>query len=83
MQTRRITQWAAVAVLAASAIALAGCVGSGSDKAGGVEKQEPIVLKLASFTDDIQAATPGVRRGGREAVGRDDADRVRAAVAAG
>jgi TRAP-type transport system periplasmic protein len=54
MQTRRITQWAAVAVLAASAIALAGCVGSGSDKAGGVEKQEPIVLKLASFTDDIQ-----------------------------
>jgi TRAP-type C4-dicarboxylate transport system substrate-binding protein len=54
MQTRRFIRWAAVAVLAGLALALAACSGSGSDKAGGVEKQEPVVLKLASFTDDIQ-----------------------------
>jgi TRAP-type C4-dicarboxylate transport system substrate-binding protein len=54
MQTRRITQWAAVAVLAGLALALAACSGSGSDKAGGAEEQEPVVLELASITDDIQ-----------------------------
>ncbi|HET6712747.1 MAG TPA: TRAP transporter substrate-binding protein DctP [Actinomycetota bacterium] len=54
MQMSRITRCAVGAVLAASAIALAACTASGSDKAGGVEEQEPIVLKLASFTDDIQ-----------------------------
>jgi TRAP-type C4-dicarboxylate transport system substrate-binding protein len=53
MQTRRITQWAAVAVLGGLALALAACSGSSSDKAGGVEKQEPVVLKFASFTGDI------------------------------
>lgn len=55
MQTRRITQWAAVAVLTGLALALAACSASGSDKAGGVEEQEPVVLKFASITSDIQA----------------------------
>ena len=54
MQTRRITQWAAVAVLAGLALALAACSGSSSDKAGGDEERPPVVLKLASITDDIQ-----------------------------
>ena len=54
MQTRRLIRYAAGAMLAAMAIALAACAGSGSDKAGGAEKQEPVVLKLASITDDIQ-----------------------------
>ena len=54
MQTRRITQWAAVAVLAGLALAAAACSGSGSDKAGGAEKQKPVVLEFASFTSDIQ-----------------------------
>jgi TRAP-type transport system periplasmic protein len=53
MQTRRITQWAAVAVLAGLALALAACSGSSSDKAGGAEEQKPVVLKFASFTGDI------------------------------
>ena len=51
MQMSPITR---CAVAAASAIALAGCTGSGSDKAGGVEEQEPVVLTFASFTQDIQ-----------------------------
>ncbi len=54
MQMNPITGRAVGAVLAATAIALAGCTGSDSDKAGGVEEQEPAVLTLASFTDDIQ-----------------------------
>jgi TRAP-type C4-dicarboxylate transport system substrate-binding protein len=54
MQTRRITQWAAVTVLAGLALALAACSGSSSDKAGGDEERPPVVLKLASITDDIQ-----------------------------
>jgi TRAP-type C4-dicarboxylate transport system substrate-binding protein len=41
-------------VLAALALALPACSGSGSDKAGGVAKQEPVMLKLASITSDIQ-----------------------------
>jgi TRAP-type C4-dicarboxylate transport system substrate-binding protein len=54
VQTRRITQWAAVAVLAGLAMALAACGGSGSDKAGGIEEQKPVVLKLtmANPNDD-------------------------------
>jgi TRAP-type transport system periplasmic protein len=54
MQTRRFIRWAAVAVLAGLALALAACSGSSSDKAGGDEERPPVVLKLASFTDDIQ-----------------------------
>jgi TRAP-type C4-dicarboxylate transport system substrate-binding protein len=54
MQTRRITHCAAVAVLSGLALALAACAGSSSDKAGGAEEQEPVVLKLASITGDIQ-----------------------------
>ena len=54
MQTRRITRCAAVAVLSGLALALAACAGSSSDKAGGAEEQEPVVLKLASITGDIQ-----------------------------
>jgi TRAP-type C4-dicarboxylate transport system substrate-binding protein len=54
MQTRRTTQWAAVAVLAGVALALAACSGSSSDKAGGDEERPPVVLKLASITSDIQ-----------------------------
>ncbi|MGH9291050.1 MAG: TRAP transporter substrate-binding protein [Acidimicrobiales bacterium] len=54
MQMSRITRCAVAAVVAASAIALAACTGSGSDKAGGVEEQEPVVLTFASFTEDIQ-----------------------------
>jgi TRAP-type C4-dicarboxylate transport system substrate-binding protein len=53
MQTRRITEWAAVAVLAGLALALAACSGSSSDKAGGAEEPEPVVLEFASFTGDI------------------------------
>jgi len=53
MQTRRVTQWAAVAVLAGMALALAACSGSSSDKAGGADEQEPVVLEFASFTGDI------------------------------
>jgi TRAP-type C4-dicarboxylate transport system substrate-binding protein len=53
MQTRRIMGWAVAAVLAASAIPLAACSGSGSDKAGGAEKQEPAVLTFASITGNI------------------------------
>jgi TRAP-type C4-dicarboxylate transport system substrate-binding protein len=54
MQTRRFIGLANVAMLAVSAVTLAACSGSSSDKAGGVEKQEPVVLELASFTSDIQ-----------------------------
>jgi TRAP-type C4-dicarboxylate transport system substrate-binding protein len=54
MQTRRITRWMAVALLAGSALALAACSGSSSDKAGGGEERPPVVLKLASITGDIQ-----------------------------
>jgi TRAP-type C4-dicarboxylate transport system substrate-binding protein len=41
-------------VLAGLTLAVAACSGSSSDKAGGAEKQEPVVLKLASITEDIQ-----------------------------
>ena len=41
MQTRRFIRWAVAAVLAASALALAACSGSSSDKAGGAEEREP------------------------------------------
>jgi TRAP-type C4-dicarboxylate transport system substrate-binding protein len=41
-------------VLAGVALAVAACSGSSSDKAGGVEEQKPVVLKLASITEDIQ-----------------------------
>jgi TRAP-type C4-dicarboxylate transport system substrate-binding protein len=54
MQTRRITRWAAVGALAALTVAVAACSGSGTDKAGGGEEQEPVVLTLASITEDIQ-----------------------------
>jgi TRAP-type transport system periplasmic protein len=54
MQTRRFIRWAVAAVLATSAIPLAACSGSSSDKAGGDEQRPPVVLTLASFTDDIQ-----------------------------
>jgi TRAP-type C4-dicarboxylate transport system substrate-binding protein len=54
MQTRRLIRYPAWAVLAALALALPACSGSGSDKAGGAEKQEPVVLTFASFTGDIQ-----------------------------
>jgi TRAP-type C4-dicarboxylate transport system substrate-binding protein len=54
MQTRRFIGWATVAMLAVWAIALAACSGSSSDKAGGAEEQEPVVLTFASFTGDIQ-----------------------------
>jgi TRAP-type transport system periplasmic protein len=53
MQTRRITQWAAVAVLGGLALTLAACSGSSSDKAGGAKEQKPVVLTFASFTGDI------------------------------
>jgi TRAP-type C4-dicarboxylate transport system substrate-binding protein len=54
MKTRRITRYALAAVLAAAATTVAACSGSSSDKAGGAEKQEPVVLKFASITGDIQ-----------------------------
>ena len=69
MQTRRITRWAAVGALAALALALAACSGSRSDKAGGAEEQEPVVLTFASFTDDIQ---PQLRVFAEEVVRRSD-----------
>ena len=53
MQTRRLIRYAAGAVLAAMAIALAACSGSGSDKAGGAEKEEPVVLTFASITGNV------------------------------
>jgi TRAP-type C4-dicarboxylate transport system substrate-binding protein len=56
MKRRRITRYALAAVLAAAATTVAGCSGSSSDKAGGAEKQAPVVLKLASITGDIQPA---------------------------
>jgi len=52
MQTRRITQWAAVTVLAGLALAPAACSGSGSDKAGGEDKAEPRVLTMANPNPD-------------------------------
>jgi hypothetical protein len=61
MQTRRITRWAAVGALAALTLAVAACSGSSSDKAGGAEKREPVVLKLASIYGGHPAATSGVR----------------------
>jgi TRAP-type transport system periplasmic protein len=54
MQTRRFIRWVVAAAVAASAIPLAACAGSNSDKAGGAEKLEPVVLEFASFTGDIQ-----------------------------
>jgi TRAP-type C4-dicarboxylate transport system substrate-binding protein len=54
MQTRRFIRWAVAAVLATSAIPLAACSGSSSDKAGGDEENPPVVLTFASFTGDIQ-----------------------------
>jgi TRAP-type C4-dicarboxylate transport system substrate-binding protein len=53
MQTRRLIRYTAGAVLAAMAIPLAACAGSSSDKAGGAEKQEPLVLTFASITGNI------------------------------
>jgi TRAP-type transport system periplasmic protein len=55
MQTRRSNRWAAVAVLAGLVLVLPACSGSGSDKAGGVEEQEPVVLKFASITGSTPA----------------------------
>lgn len=52
MQTRRITQWPAVALLAGLALAAAACSGSNSDKAGGADKAEPRVLTMANPNDD-------------------------------
>jgi TRAP-type C4-dicarboxylate transport system substrate-binding protein len=54
MQTRRFTTYALAAALAALATTLAACSGSSGDKAGGAEKQEPVVLRFASITGDIQ-----------------------------
>jgi TRAP-type C4-dicarboxylate transport system substrate-binding protein len=54
MQTRPFTRCALAAVLAAVATTAAACSGSSSDKAGGAEKQEPVVLKLASITGNTQ-----------------------------
>ena len=51
MQTRRIIQCAVAAMLAASALALAACSGSSSDKAGGADAAEPRVLTLASASE--------------------------------
>ena len=53
MQTKRFIRWAVAAVLAASAIPLTACSGSRSDKAGGAEERDPVVLEFASFTSDI------------------------------
>ncbi|HJS69725.1 MAG TPA: hypothetical protein VJ744_02900, partial [Gaiellaceae bacterium] len=46
-------RWTLAAVLATSAIALAACSGSSSDKAGGAGEAEPRVLTLA-----VQAGVP-------------------------
>jgi TRAP-type C4-dicarboxylate transport system substrate-binding protein len=54
MKTRRFTRYALAALLAASALTVAACSGSSGDKAGGTEKQEPVVLELASITGTIQ-----------------------------
>jgi TRAP-type C4-dicarboxylate transport system substrate-binding protein len=54
MKTRWFTRYALAALLAASAMTVAACSGSSDDKAGGAEKQEPVVLKLASITGTIQ-----------------------------
>jgi TRAP-type C4-dicarboxylate transport system substrate-binding protein len=51
------------------ALAVAACSGSSSDKAGGAEEQEPVVLTFASFTDDIQ---PQLRVFAEEVVRRSD-----------
>jgi len=69
MQTRRLIRYAAGAVLAAVAIPLAACTGSSSDKAGGAEKQKPIVLTFASFTGGIQ---PQLQAFAEEVVRRSD-----------
>ena len=46
---RTNAQWAAVAVLgAALALAVGGCLGSNSDKAGGEQHQKPVVLTMAN-----------------------------------
>jgi TRAP-type C4-dicarboxylate transport system substrate-binding protein len=70
MKTRSFTRFALTAVLAASAMTVAACSGSSGDKAGGAEKQEPVVLKLASITGTIQPplqvfADEVARRSGR------------------
>jgi len=54
MKTRHFTRFALAAVLAALAMTVAACSGSSGDKAGGAEKQEPVVLTFASITGDIQ-----------------------------
>jgi TRAP-type C4-dicarboxylate transport system substrate-binding protein len=48
MQTRRVTQWMAAAVLAGMTLALAACSGSNGDKAGGEDKAAPRVLTMAN-----------------------------------
>jgi TRAP-type C4-dicarboxylate transport system substrate-binding protein len=48
LRTGRFIWWAAAALLAASAISLAACSGSDSDKAGGADKGEPRVLTMAN-----------------------------------
>ena len=46
---RTNAQRAAVAVLAAAlALAVGGCLGSNSDKAGGAQQQKPVVLTMAN-----------------------------------
>ena len=67
MLTRRIIRWAVAAALAASAIPLAACSGSSSDKAGGADKPEPRVLTLAS---PIGGAPPAPLSSWAEAVNR-------------
>jgi TRAP-type C4-dicarboxylate transport system substrate-binding protein len=53
MQTRTFIRWTITAVLAAAAISLAACSGSGSDKAGGADEAEPRVLTMA-----VQSGVP-------------------------
>jgi TRAP-type C4-dicarboxylate transport system substrate-binding protein len=53
MQTKQFIRLAVAAVLATSAIALAACSGSDSDKAGGADEAKPRVLTMA-----VQSSVP-------------------------
>ena len=56
---RTEAQRAAVAVLAAAlALAVAGCLGSDSDKAGGAQHQKPVVLTMANGTGSALELEP-------------------------
>ena len=66
MRTTRIASWAGAVLAAVLVLTVPACGGSGSDKAGGEEERQPVVLTLASVLGErARAARRFCRRGSR------------------